>query len=46
MKHDNPNKELNQAHDKKQQERVRPKEVEYSWKPLEDVIRQWVTGAK
>jgi hypothetical protein len=46
MKHDNPNKELNQAHDKKQQERVRPKVVEHSWKPLEDVIRQWVTNNK
>ena len=46
MKHDNPNKELNQAHDKKQQERVRPKVVEHSWKPLEDVIRKWITGSK
>ena len=46
MKNHNPNKELNQAHDKKQQERVRPKEVAHNYKPLEDVIRQWVTGSK
>ena len=36
------NKEKNQAHDARQQERVRPKPIEYNWKPLEEVIRQWV----
>jgi predicted RNA-binding protein with RPS1 domain len=34
-------RELNQEHDRKQQERVRPKQPEYNFKPLEDVIRKW-----
>ena len=37
------NKELNTAHDAKQTDRVRPKQLEYDFKPLEAVIRQWVT---
>ena len=37
-------KELNTAYDKSQAERVRPKAVEYNYKPLEAVIRQWVTA--
>lgn len=37
------NKEKNTAHDVKMAERVRPKQPEYNWKPLEDAIRQWVT---
>jgi|CryBogDrversion2_5_1035270.scaffolds.fasta_scaffold33786_2 hypothetical protein len=40
----NKNKELNQAHDKKQAERVRPKGPAYNFEPLEAVIRNWVTG--
>jgi hypothetical protein len=36
------NKELNQAHDAKQAERVRPKQPEYEFEPLAQVIRQWV----
>jgi hypothetical protein len=36
------NREKNQEHDAKMQERMRPKEPTYNWKPLEDVIRQWV----
>jgi len=36
------NRELNQAYDQKQAERVRPKEPEYNWEPLAAVIRQWV----
>ncbi len=40
------NRELNQDYDKKQKERVRPKEPNWNFKPLEDVIRQWVARAK
>jgi len=40
------NKELNTAYDAKQTERVRPQESAYVWKPLEDVIRQWITASK
>lgn len=36
------NKELNQAYDQKQAEKVRPKDTEYIWQPLEAVIRQWI----
>ena len=46
MKHDNPNKEKNQAHDARQQERVRPASKEYNWQPLEAVIRKWILGSK
>lgn len=37
------NREKNTEYDAKMQERMRPKEPAYNWKPLEDVIRQWVT---
>jgi hypothetical protein len=40
------NKELNQAYDTKQAERVRPKGADYDFKPLEAVIRQWILGNK
>lgn len=40
------NKELNTEYDKRQQERVRPKGPTYNFKPLEDVIRQWVLASK
>ena len=40
------NRELNEAFDKKQTEKVRPKGSDYNFKPLEDVIRHWVTGNK
>ena len=40
------NRELNTEHDKKQAEKVRPKEVEYNWKPLQDVIHSWIAKAK
>lgn len=36
------NRELNTEHERKELMRVRPKPIEYNWKPLEDVIRQWV----
>jgi hypothetical protein len=35
------NKEKNTAHDARQQERVRPKQPVYNFKPLEDVIKAW-----
>ena len=40
------NKELNQAHDAKQRDRMRPAHKEYNWKPLEAVIRQWILQSK
>jgi len=36
------NKELNKAHDQRQQERVRPKQPVYEFKELERVVNQWV----
>jgi len=35
------NKEKNQAHDAKMQERVRPKQPVFNYKPLEDAIKAW-----
>jgi hypothetical protein len=40
------NKEKNIEHDAKMQDRVRPKQPEYSWQPLEAVIRQWILNSK
>ena len=40
------NKEKNQEFDAKQKERVRPKQPEFNYAPLEAVVRQWVTGSK
>jgi hypothetical protein len=37
------NREKNTAHDSKERERVRPAAPVYDFKPLEAVIRQWVT---
>ena len=37
------NKQLNTEHDQREQERVRPKDATYDFKPLEEVVRQWVT---
>ena len=37
------NREKNTEYDAKMKERIRPKEPVYNWKPLEEVIRQWVT---
>ena len=39
------NKELNTEHDRRQRERVRPKQPEYNWEPLEAVIRAWKAKA-
>jgi hypothetical protein len=40
------NKEKNLEYDAKMAERMRPKQTEYNWKPLEEVIRQWVLNSK
>jgi hypothetical protein len=40
------NKEKNVEHDARMQERVRPKQPEYNWRPLEAVIRQWILNSK
>jgi hypothetical protein len=37
------NKEKNQEHDAKMQERVRPAPKEYQWQELEAIVRQWKT---
>ena len=29
-------------HDRQQQERVRPKQPDYDFKPLEDIVNSWV----
>lgn len=34
-------RELNQEHEKRELLRVRPKQVEYNFEPLEAVIRKW-----
>jgi hypothetical protein len=40
------NKELNQAHDQKQAEKVRPAQPAYNFKPLEEVVSSWVRAGK
>jgi hypothetical protein len=40
------NRDKNTEHDKKELLRVRPKGSAYDFKPLEDVVRQWITGSK
>lgn len=40
------NKEKNQEHQRQELMKVRPKQPAYDFKPLEDVIRQWVTAGK
>lgn len=39
-------RQLNKEHEGKELLRVRPKQPVYNFKPLEDVIRKWVTGAE
>ena len=39
------NKEKNLEHDARMQARVRPKPVEYNFKPLEEVLRAWKARA-
>jgi hypothetical protein len=36
------NKELNQAFDQKQADKVRPSLPSYNFKPLEEVVSRWV----
>lgn len=38
------NRTLNQEHERRQEGRVRPKQPEYNFKPLEEVVAQWVRG--
>lgn len=40
------NREKNTEHDKRELLRVRPKQPDYNFKPLEDVIRVWVASNK
>jgi hypothetical protein len=40
------NKQLNKDHAGRELLRVRPKQPAYDFKPLEAVIRQWITGNK
>lgn len=40
------NKELNTAHDARMAERMRPKQPEYNFKPLEDAIRAMILNSK
>jgi hypothetical protein len=40
------NKEKNLAHDARMQERMRPKQPEYNFKPLEDAIRAMILNSK
>ena len=40
------NKEKNQAHDAKMQERMRPKPRDFDYKPLEDAIRAMILNSK
>ena len=39
------NKEKNQAHDARMQERVRPKQKDFDWAELEKIMHQWRTAA-
>ena len=36
------NRELNTAHEARTSDKIRPKEPEYNFEPLAQVIRQWV----
>ena len=36
------NRELNQEHERRELMRVRPKQPNWNFEPLEQVIRQWV----
>ena len=41
------NKELNTEYDRRQTEKIRPKQPEWNWEPLDAVIRKWIqAGAK
>jgi hypothetical protein len=38
------NRTLNQEHERRTADRVRPKQPEYDFKPLEEIVRKWVKG--
>ncbi len=38
------NRTLNQEHERRTADRVRPKQPEYDFKALEEVVRKWVRG--
>jgi len=40
------NRDKNKEHDSREILRVRPKQAAYDFKPLESVIRQWITSSK
>lgn len=40
------NRELNTEHAGRELMRVRPKQPAYDFKPLEDVVRQWVEASR
>ena len=40
------NKELNQEHEARELMRVRPKQPNYNFEPLEEAIRKWVEARK
>lgn len=40
------NRQLNQEYDRKQQERVRPKDSAWDHKPLQEVIHNWVKASR
>jgi len=39
------NRQLNTEHDERQKEKIRPKQPEYNFKPLEEVVRAWKAKA-
>jgi hypothetical protein len=39
------NRELNKEHAGRELLKVRPKQPVYDFKPLEEVVRKWVTGS-
>lgn len=36
------NRELNMEHVAREEQRVRPKQPDYDFKPLEDIVNSWV----
>ena len=40
------NRELNTEYDAKQTAKVRPKQPAFNYKPLEEVIAQWIKASK
>ena len=40
------NRELNQAYEQKQADKIRPKGADYNFKPLEEVVAKWVKAGE